>query len=152
VLSIRELLSRFRPAGAPGAAGRAAVPADRLAEHSAELAAIFDLLAATHAEAARIRTAAAVAAERRNREANEEALRIVAAARARADAERAAAFAAARADAETAGGALVDQARRDADEIRQRVDRRLAEYVARLVAVARREAAGQQSGTADEHR
>lgn len=49
-----DFLSRFRPAGAPGAASRAGVPADRAAELSAELEPVLAMLADTDAECARI--------------------------------------------------------------------------------------------------
>ncbi|HEX9033118.1 MAG TPA: hypothetical protein VF834_14860 [Streptosporangiaceae bacterium] len=49
-----DFLSRFRPAGAPGAASRAGVPADRTAELSAELEPVLALLAETEAECNRI--------------------------------------------------------------------------------------------------
>lgn len=54
----RDFLDRFRPAGAPGAASRAAVPADRTAELASELVPVLALLAGTDAECDRIITAA----------------------------------------------------------------------------------------------
>ena len=53
-----DFLNRFRPAGAPGAASRAGVPADRAAELSAELDPVLAMLAATDAECARLVTEA----------------------------------------------------------------------------------------------
>ena len=44
-----DLLRRFLPAGAPGAAGVAGVPTDRVADVTAELAPVFARLAATEA-------------------------------------------------------------------------------------------------------
>ena len=49
-----DFLNRFRPAGAPGAASRAGVPADRAAELSAELDPVLALLAAADADCARL--------------------------------------------------------------------------------------------------
>jgi len=49
-----DFLNRFRPAGAPGAASRAGVPADRAAELSAELDPVLAMLAAADAECARL--------------------------------------------------------------------------------------------------
>jgi hypothetical protein len=46
----RDFLNRFRPAGAPGAASRVAVPADRTAELASELVPVLALLAGTDAE------------------------------------------------------------------------------------------------------
>lgn len=49
-----DFLNRFRPAGAPGAATRAGVPADRAAELSAELEPVLGMLAAADAECSRL--------------------------------------------------------------------------------------------------
>lgn len=49
-----DFLSRFRPAGAPGAASRAGVPADRMAELSAELEPVLAMLAQTDATCTRL--------------------------------------------------------------------------------------------------
>jgi hypothetical protein len=54
----RDLLARFRPVGAPGAAAPAGVPADRGSERDRELQAVFDELADTEEQAAAIRAAA----------------------------------------------------------------------------------------------
>jgi hypothetical protein len=53
-----DFLNRFRPAGAPGAASRIGVPADRAAELSAELEPVLAMLAATEAECSRLVTQA----------------------------------------------------------------------------------------------
>ncbi|MGH3462272.1 MAG: hypothetical protein ACRDP9_12430, partial [Kribbellaceae bacterium] len=74
----RDFLERFRPAGTPGAAAIAGVPADRVAELSAELAQVFDALADTEEEAARIRRDAAAEAERRQDRARQRARGLVA--------------------------------------------------------------------------
>jgi len=54
-VAVRDLLERFRPAGAPGAATPAGVPSDRKAALSDELAPVLALLADTEQECARIR-------------------------------------------------------------------------------------------------
>jgi len=92
---LHDFLIRFRPAGAPGAAGRAGAPADRSLELEAEVGPVLVLLESTDAERERIVaearhtagqiTAAAQAeaaviaadAERRARSAREEAARQV---------------------------------------------------------------------------
>jgi vacuolar-type H+-ATPase subunit H len=71
---IGDFLSRFRPAGAPGAASRAGVPADRAAELAGELGPVLALLDATQAECAR-----------KVADAEREAERVIAAARAAAE-------------------------------------------------------------------
>jgi vacuolar-type H+-ATPase subunit H len=51
---LRDFLARFRPAGAPGAAARAGVPADRSDELAAEVAPVLALLDDTTAERERL--------------------------------------------------------------------------------------------------
>ena len=51
---LRDFLERFRPAGAPGAAASAGVPADRSRELEAELSSVLALLEGVDAECARI--------------------------------------------------------------------------------------------------
>lgn len=51
---VRDVLLRFRPSGAPGAATAAGVPVDRANEVAAELEPVFGLLAETERECARI--------------------------------------------------------------------------------------------------
>lgn len=72
---LRDFLTRFRPAGSPGAAARAGVPADRSGELEAEVAPVLARLDDTDAEHERL-----IAQARRDGE------QIVAAARAAADA------------------------------------------------------------------
>jgi cell division septum initiation protein DivIVA len=132
----RDFLSRFRPAGAPGAAARAGVPADRARELAGELEPVLALLDGTHAECERI-----VA------EARQQAARIVAAAR--EEASRIGAEAAARAgeagrqetgrvlgEASAQAAQAVREAGEQARVIRERVARRLPALVARGVELA----------------
>ncbi|KAE8765526.1 hypothetical protein, partial [Georgenia thermotolerans] len=65
----RDILQRFRPAGTPGAAAPAGVPADRVTEMAAELEPVLARLAEAQAEADQVRAAARQEAERRRREA-----------------------------------------------------------------------------------
>ena len=51
---VRDLLYRFRPSGAPGAATAAGVPVDRTAKLAAELDPVFARLADTEEECAAI--------------------------------------------------------------------------------------------------
>lgn len=83
--STRDLLQRFRPAGAPGAATAAGVPADRSDERATELAGVFVLLETTIAEAERVRRAVTTQAQERRDRAREQALATIA--QARLDAE-----------------------------------------------------------------
>ncbi|HTY73602.1 MAG TPA: hypothetical protein VMI11_14475 [Actinomycetes bacterium] len=88
---VRDLLYRFRPAGAPGAASAAGVPVDRRADMASELAPLFGLLTDTEGECVRIRERADADAAETRREAATEAGDILATARRAADGERAAA-------------------------------------------------------------
>lgn len=111
---VRDFLDRFRPAGAPGAAARAAVPVDRSGELEAELVPVLTLLDGVDADCARI-----VAVARR------EAGRITGAAR------------------EAAAAMLVDAERRARAAREQTVQQVLAEAraeAAETVASAHREA------------
>lgn len=90
---VRDVLQRFRPSGAPGAATAAGVPVDRTGELAAELEPVFALLAETERECATLLDRAREEeAAIRARDA-ERARSIVATGRARLDAERAAATA-----------------------------------------------------------
>ena len=71
---LRDFLTRFRPAGSPGAAARAGVPADRSGELESEVAPVLALLDDTRAERERLIT-----------QARREAEQITAAARSAAD-------------------------------------------------------------------
>jgi hypothetical protein len=64
VSQARDFLDRFRPAGAPGAAARAGVPADRAAELAAEVEPVLALLDGTYAECQQIIAAARQDADR----------------------------------------------------------------------------------------
>ena len=83
-----DFLNRFRPAGAPGAASRAGVPADRAAELSAELDPVLALLAAADAECARLVAEAEDEASRIAAQGRDEAASITADAVRRAEAAR----------------------------------------------------------------
>ncbi len=85
----RDILRRFRPAGTPGAPSAAGVPADRVAELSAELEPVLALLAAAQQEADRIRRDAEQEAEQIRQRAAERAGALVLTAQRDAAAERA---------------------------------------------------------------
>ncbi len=87
VPDLRDFLSRFRPAGAPGAA-LAGVPADRRRELEAEVGPVLALLAGTQAECERIITQARLDAGQLVAEAGTEAAAIAADAARRAAAAR----------------------------------------------------------------
>lgn len=134
--SARDLLQRFRPAGAPGPATATGVPADRVEERASELDPLFRLLEDAVAEAARIRSEADAEAERRREQAREQAVARVAAARLGADSIRAAALAAAQQEAEAAATLAAEHARAVAEDIgaraRQTLDADVLDVVARV--------------------
>src|SRR5690349_2306976 len=133
----RDRLQRLRLAGTPGAAAAPGVPADRVAELSAELDPLLARLDEACAEADRVRTAAAEEAQRRRHRAEEQARAEVAAARSAADAERADAAARVRRHAEEERERLLAEAEREASRISHRAAGRMPEYVERVLAETR---------------
>lgn len=121
---LHDFLDRFRPAGTPGAAGRAAVPADHAREMEAELLSVLALLDGTDARCAGIVTQARDDAERIVTAARAEAATLLSDAGQRAAAARADAVqhvvAAARADAANAVASAHEQARQVAELAGQR--------------------------------
>ena len=137
MLSARELLERFRPVGAPGAAAPAGVPADRVAELSRELQPVFDELVEVQRQCAELRTAAAAEATVRRDAGAARARAIVAAARLDAEAQRADAAARVRHEAERESAATLADAEREAEEIRRRVAERMDGHVMHVVSAVR---------------
>ena len=128
---VRDLLYRFRPAGAPGAASSAGVPVDRGAVLAAELDPVFAHLVETERECAEIVAAAHRAADARRAQAAQQARACVATARERLDDERAAASAVRR-----SGGPepdALDGPQPEVVEVRRRADERMGIYVDRVV-------------------
>lgn len=85
----RDLLDRFRPVGAPGAATAVGVPADRLAEVSQELEPVLALLDDVAAECTVVRADGERRARRLREEGLQRVARLQAAGRAQARAARA---------------------------------------------------------------
>jgi len=141
-VSARDFLERLRPSAAPGAPASAGVPADRVAERSAELEALFGQLDAVQAEAERIRADGVAAAAQRREVAQRQARSLVADAQRRAQAERSAAAAAARASGEHDAERILAQAHREAEVLAERARARQAGLVDRVLAAARAELNG----------
>jgi hypothetical protein len=133
----RDFLDRFRPAGAPGAAARAGVPADRVRELAAEIEPVLALLDDVHAEYEQILGEAHRAAARIAAEAHTEVMRIErdGQRRARAARDEAAAAVLAQARAEARQAAAV--AGREALGVRRLAKRRMPELVAAAVRLVR---------------
>lgn len=127
------MLSRFRPAGAPGAATPAGVPADRRATAAAELEPVFAALAATVAEAEKLHRDAAAAAARDSAAAAERAQALVARARIDGQAQREAEAAALRQRSAAEARQVTEQAQRDADAVSRRAAQRRPELVDRVL-------------------
>jgi hypothetical protein len=113
------------------------VPADRVAELSAELEPVLARLAAAQEEAMRIRAEARQEAERRRQAAAEDASALVAAAHRQVAAERADAALdlARRAEQETA--VTLATAERDVMTVRRRAAERMPVYVERVVSAVK---------------
>ena len=129
-----DLLRRFLPAGAPGAAGVAGVPTDRVADVTAELAPVFARLAATEARCDEI-------LEQGHRDAVQAALRaadqertIAATAQERAAAERVDALAQARQTTQEQNEAELAGAHAQAAQLRADAAERIPDHVARVTA------------------
>jgi hypothetical protein len=137
MISVRTFLDRFRPAGAPGAATGAGVPSDRVARVAAELAPVFDALAASTAECDRLRRNARSEAAARIHEAAEAAGALLDRARVDSEADRATAAAAQRQQAAAAATRLVAEGEESARALLSRADARRPDLVARISERAR---------------
>jgi regulator of protease activity HflC (stomatin/prohibitin superfamily) len=133
----RDLLERFRLAGTPGAASVAGVPADRVAEVSAELEPVFVALLDVQERAHRVRADAQREADRRRSEAREQARALLSAAQREADAIRADAAAAVRREADAEDAAVLSAAGREVDLIRRQAVDRTPAFVDRVMASVR---------------
>lgn len=122
---VQDLLTRFRPAGAPGPAGATGVPADRHESVAAELAPVFAALAEVEGECDRLRAEATRQAARRTATAAEAARTLVTRAREAAPAERDAAAVAAREAGVDELAQLAADADADAEAIRRRAEQLL---------------------------
>lgn len=133
----RDLLQRFRPAGAPGTAAAAGVPADRVAELSAELEPVLAQLDEATQEAVRIRVGGSREAARLRTEAEQRARTMVATATREAEADRLAAAARVNRRAAAEAAETLDVARAEAAALRREADERLQQYADRVVAAVR---------------
>ena len=145
---VRELLNRFRPAGAPGAASGAGVPVDRRAGVEAELEPVFAALEETQRECARLREDALADASAGDTDAAGRAASIVEQARLDATALRAEAAAEARQHVAKEIAEVGAAAAEQVDEVLRAAQRRRPELVAAVVAVVRAELAGLPGGPA----
>jgi signal transduction histidine kinase len=138
---LRELLSRFRAAGAPGAPGAAGVPVDRRTGVTAELEPVFAALAETTAECERLRAGSATEAQRCLDEAVQRAAALLAQAEGAAQAERATMAARMHDRAATDLAATEKESRAAAEEITRRAAGHLPGLVNEVVERVRRDIA-----------
>jgi len=136
VSPVRDFLSRFRPAGAPGA-GRAGVPVDRHRELEAEIGPVLLLLDGPSAECAGLIAAARQDAEQVIAAARAEAEGILAAARQQAAARTAELVHQAVTAAQGEAADIAAAGTEKAAAIRQCAGQRLPTLVARAVALVR---------------
>lgn len=134
--NVRDILSRFRPAGAPGAS-RAAVPVDRRRQLESELSPVLVLLDGPSAECAGVIAAAERDAEHIVGAARGEAARIVSDARQRAAARAAELVQEAMAAARTQASAITAAGAAEAAAIAERAGLRLPALADRAVASVR---------------
>jgi vacuolar-type H+-ATPase subunit H len=133
---MRDFLSRFRPAGAPGA-GRAAVPVDRRRELESEIAPVLTLLDEPSAQCSAIVAAGHRDAEQILRAARSEADAISAAAQQRAAVIAAEYVQTAVAAARTEAAAIASAGAAEAAAITERARQRLPSLTDRAVALVR---------------
>ncbi len=139
LVSTRDLLERWRPSATPGAPSAAGVPADRVAERSAELEVVLTRLEDVQAEADRIRSDAVAEAARRRAAAHEQGQALVNEAHRRAKAERSAAAAAAHAAGQESAQQIMESAHNEALAMAARARTREPGLLTRIVAQAREE-------------
>jgi vacuolar-type H+-ATPase subunit H len=132
---LRDFLTRFRPAGSPGAA--AGVPADRSGELESEVAPVLALLDNTEAECERLITQARREAEQVVAAARSEAGAIAADAAQRAETAREQATRRAMTAAREQAARTTEDAGRQAAQIRELARQRMPALVSRIVGTIR---------------
>lgn len=132
---LSRFLRRFRRlVSPPGRPGPIAVPADRSAELSGELEAVFRAIDEVQQEAERIRKQSEDEARKKKDEAEEEARRILSEAGDRVEQARAEEASRHREDIEQETRKALDEASKEARGIRDRVDEKLDSMVERMIA------------------
>ena len=134
MVALREVLSRFRPAGVAGAATGAAVPADRTADRDAELAPVFASLDGTEAEVREIRARAVQKADAIRADAERHAQELLRNALARAPLERERAAQQTRLETDEYCAAVLERSTVRVESIRRQAESRIRVLVERTVA------------------
>lgn len=133
---LRDFLDRFRPAGAPGAAGVAGIPADRRAGAEQELAPLFAALAGVERDCAEMRDRSQRSAAWQTAQSQRMANAILARARSQTAAVRAAAAADAQAAADAERQGIQADASVATAELRTAAQRLVPALVDQIVARA----------------
>ena len=134
MVALREVLSRFRPAGVAGAPAGAAVPADRTADRDAELAPVFAALDDAEAQVREVLARAAREAETIRADGERQAQRILQDARDRAPLERENAARRTRIETDEYCAAVLDRSSVHAESIRTLAQPGIRALVDRTVA------------------
>lgn len=145
--SVREFLTRFRPASAPGRAAPGGVPADRSAELRAELEPPLAQLDQAEAEARAVRERAEAAAAAHLRDVQQWADAVVAAAHKEAGRVRARTARQVLRTAEAEAQALLADAEREAAAVRERARSRMPPLADRVVTRVLADAASEETPT-----
>lgn len=127
---LRELLNRFRPTGAPGAASVTGVPVDRRARAESELEPVFAALAASQWRCGELRRIATALAANRVTDAHAEAEAMIARAQRAAPQDRVASAVVARQAADAELTRIEQDADRRSVHVRERSDQMMTELVA----------------------
>jgi vacuolar-type H+-ATPase subunit H len=135
---VKDLLERFRPAGAPGSATIVGVPADRVSELATELEPVLGLLDGAEAESLQIVLAAKAAAGQRRTMSSARARQLVDEARQQAAVVRAEVAARARAQLLSEERAVLETARAQADRIAEISEQRMPVMVEHVIETVRR--------------
>jgi vacuolar-type H+-ATPase subunit H len=134
---LRDFLTRYRPAGSPGAATLAGVPADRSAELEFEVAPVLAFLADIDAERERLITEARYDAQQIVADAQSAAAAIAADAAQRAETVREQAAAQVMTAAREQAARTVSDARLQAAQTRELARQRMPALVSRVVGMIR---------------
>lgn len=134
---VRDLLYRFRPSGAPGAATDAGVPVDRAVEATTELEPVFAQLAETGRDCALILEQARREADATVARDAERARSVLAAGRALVEAERASAEAQTGDRGHAATRVAQAAAEQEVAELRMRAELALPGYIDQVVTSVR---------------
>jgi vacuolar-type H+-ATPase subunit H len=148
-MSTRDLLERWRPSATPGAPSAAGVPADRVAERSAELEVVLSLLEDVEAQVDQIEARAADEARARRLAAEGRARALVAEAHRRARAERSAAAAEANSAGQAAARTILDRAEAESRRITERATTNQPALVAEVLSRARDRIGAEVTGAAE---